>query len=232
MNTKHYLVISGIVGGIIGSLLTTILVSPVTAQRDKFGDIECTSLTVTDAEGREVVRLSRDEHGGWVGVYGMELESKATLGIGKHGGDVRVSGKNGGGQFKVTSTGGIVTLSNSFSLAYDGPEYATAELGIDEFDGHLGGYVYVTRQESVEGAWKTAFDGSAATVSLAKMSAGRYGGIMWVRGVNKESVHSEAQVSATENGGRVEVKGVGLGKAVMGGDGVISTWDRSGSPLK
>ena len=39
MNTKHYLVISGIVGGIIGSLLTALLVSPVTAQRDKFGEI-------------------------------------------------------------------------------------------------------------------------------------------------------------------------------------------------
>ena len=189
-------------------------------------------MTVIDAEGREVVFLSQDEHGGLVSVYGMGLESKATLGIGKHGGDVRVSGKNGSGSFYVTSTGGIVSLSNTFSVAADGPEFATAELGIDEFDGHLGGYVYVTRQESLKDAWKATLDGSVATVSLAKMSAGKYGGIMWVRGVNKKSVHSEAQVSATENGGRVEVKGVGLGKAVMGGNGVISAWDRSGNPLK
>ena len=36
MNTKHYFVISGIIGGVMGSLLTTLLVSPVTAKRDKF----------------------------------------------------------------------------------------------------------------------------------------------------------------------------------------------------
>ena len=40
MNTKYNLVISGIVGGVIGSLFTALLVSPVTAQRDKFGEIE------------------------------------------------------------------------------------------------------------------------------------------------------------------------------------------------
>ena len=51
MNGKRYLVISGIVGGVIGSLLTALLVSPVTAQRDKFGEIECTSLRIVDANG-------------------------------------------------------------------------------------------------------------------------------------------------------------------------------------
>lgn len=61
MNTKHYLVMSGIVGGIIGSLLTTLFVSPVTAQRDNFGDIECTKLTVADAGGtlRAVLGIDR-----------------------------------------------------------------------------------------------------------------------------------------------------------------------------
>lgn len=63
MNTKHYLVISGIVGGVIGSLLTTILVSPVTAQRDKFGEIECTALSVVDEEGNVKVFISGGESG-------------------------------------------------------------------------------------------------------------------------------------------------------------------------
>ena len=51
MNTKHYLVISGIIGGVIGSLLTAMLVSPVTADRDIFGEIECRRLKVVDMNG-------------------------------------------------------------------------------------------------------------------------------------------------------------------------------------
>lgn len=65
MNTKQYLVISGCVGGIIGSLLTTLLVSPVTAQKDKFGVIECAVLRIVDADG----------HLGWCSVW----EIKAAL---------------------------------------------------------------------------------------------------------------------------------------------------------
>ena len=38
-----YQVISGIIRGIVGSIIT--------AQGDKFGDIECTSLRVVDADG-------------------------------------------------------------------------------------------------------------------------------------------------------------------------------------
>lgn len=62
MYKKHYLVISGIIGGVIGSLLTTLLVSPVTAQRDKFGAIECRSLTVVDEAGITRIILTTDFH--------------------------------------------------------------------------------------------------------------------------------------------------------------------------
>ena len=59
MNTKHYLGISGIVGGIIGSLITTLLVSPVTAINDDFGTIiQCSRLEVVDSEGKPRVVLS------------------------------------------------------------------------------------------------------------------------------------------------------------------------------
>ena len=58
MNTKHYLGISGIVGGIIGSLITTLLVSPVTVINDEFGTIRCSMLEVVDSEGKPRVVLS------------------------------------------------------------------------------------------------------------------------------------------------------------------------------
>ena len=60
MNTKHYLVISGIIGGVIGSFLTTLLVSPVTAQKDKFSAIECRSLTIVDESGIARIILTTD----------------------------------------------------------------------------------------------------------------------------------------------------------------------------
>ena len=70
MNTKHYLVISGIVGGVIGSLLTALLVSPVTAQRDNFDTIQCSRLEVVDAEGRLKVVLDGNGHSGYVATFG------------------------------------------------------------------------------------------------------------------------------------------------------------------
>ena len=57
MNAKHYLVISGIIGGVIGSLLTALLVSPVTAQKDKFDTIQCRRLEVVDADGKVEVAI-------------------------------------------------------------------------------------------------------------------------------------------------------------------------------
>ena len=96
MNTKHYLIISSIVGGVIGSLLTALLVSPVTAQRDKFGEIECTSLRVVDAAGKTAALLSVDEDGGSVGAFGKDGKSRASLGVIEHGGFVQVKGKGEG----------------------------------------------------------------------------------------------------------------------------------------
>lgn len=49
-----------------GALLLFIgmMLSPVTAQRDKFGEIECTGLTIFDEAGVARVRLGANEHGG------------------------------------------------------------------------------------------------------------------------------------------------------------------------
>ena len=45
-------------------LFMGMLLSPVTAQRDRFGEIECSKLRVVDADGNTRVVLTTDEHGG------------------------------------------------------------------------------------------------------------------------------------------------------------------------
>ena len=66
-------------------LFIGMLLSPVAAQRDKFGEIECTSLAVVDADGKTVVRLGVGEHGGRVYAYGKAGKSGAALGVDEHG---------------------------------------------------------------------------------------------------------------------------------------------------
>ena len=98
---------------IIGMLFGIGIVSSGTAQRDKFGDIDCRSLRVVDADGKGAVVIGRDgvfvngkggkygvslqidEHGGLVVVSGKDGESGAALQIDEHGGFVGALGKDG-----------------------------------------------------------------------------------------------------------------------------------------
>lgn len=60
MNTKHYLVISGIVGGVVGSLLTTLLVSKLMIGTARFDTIQCHRLEVFGNTLKPVVVMSGD----------------------------------------------------------------------------------------------------------------------------------------------------------------------------
>lgn len=129
MNTKHYLVISGIIGGVIGSLLTAMLVSPVTADRDKFGGVECTSLKVVDAEGSTLVLVSGGERGGIVQVIDKEGHAVVNLNV-EGGGTVvcrRLEVVDGNGKRRASVSnghfGGRVNV-------YDRDEISRAELSV------------------------------------------------------------------------------------------------------
>lgn len=114
MNTKHYLVISGIVGGVIGSMLTSLLVPPVTAQRDKYGEIECRKLTVVDEDGKTMAIIGTGDHGGGrinlldnVGLSTVELNaSQVFMGSVRHEGSIRVYGEGEGDSRAYTSIEG------------------------------------------------------------------------------------------------------------------------------
>ena len=85
----------------IGMLLT--LMSPLTAEKDRFGEIECTKLTVVNAVGTPLVILDAgtiSEHGGLVAVYGKDGYSGAgaSLIISEHGGEAFTMDKYGEGK--------------------------------------------------------------------------------------------------------------------------------------
>ena len=70
MNSKHYLVISGIIGGVIGSLLTALLVTPVTAQWEKFEVVECSKLRIVDEYGTTKIELGSALEDGYLEIRG------------------------------------------------------------------------------------------------------------------------------------------------------------------
>ena len=192
----------------LGMLLT--LMSPLTAQQDKFGEIECTKLTVVDDKGQKVAELGANEYGGRVSVYGNDGESaKAAIVVGKHGGHVGVYGKEGkpGVSVEVAEHGGVVGV-----LGNDGKSMAS--LNIDEHGGAIG----VLGNDGIFGA---------------SLGINEHGGVVGVAGKDRKS---GALLRVSEHGGHVEVRGKGKGAAIMGineyGDVAVSTWDRNGNPLK
>ena len=132
MNTKHCLVISGIIGGVIGSLLTALLVSPVTAQRDKFDEIECTKLTIVDSLGHKYAELGIDSvtkgRGGMFKLYNSPWFRNTSnvvvsIGDGGYGGLIRVYHEDGQRLVEIGKITGKYSTDNSEIKVYhkDGP---------------------------------------------------------------------------------------------------------------
>ena len=85
---KAGLMALGSVFTIIGMLFAIGMLPSVTAQRDKFGEIECTKLTLIDPlTGKITAELRTDVHGGLLYLFGSnENRGMVTLEADKHGG--------------------------------------------------------------------------------------------------------------------------------------------------
>ena len=72
LKVKLVYMVFGEMIAIIGMLFGIGLVSSSTAERDKFGDIECTRLRGVDADGKVPVIIAASDHGGAISVHGND----------------------------------------------------------------------------------------------------------------------------------------------------------------
>ena len=203
---KFFFMVTGAVLGVT-ILFIGMAVSPTTAQRDAFGEITCTSLTVVDQDGNERVRLNAHTNGGGT----ISVLHKVGMCVIK-GNTVGLLAKPDGMRGKTDNA--------SITIDEDGPSIgvstndAEAGMGISED----GGLVVVYGK-----------DGKLK----ASMSANEHGGIVNVCGKNGKGV---ANMKAGKYGGLVSAYGNnGEGRSAMGvnryGSGAVATWDKFGEKL-
>ena len=166
----------GFLFAVIGMLL-----SPVTAQRDKFGEIECTGLKVVDADGETVVMLSGYENGGVVTVYGkVKLDDSEELSDDIKALQRAVSVLNAPRPqvtIGIIKTGGYVDVCGN-----DGESKAT--LGCGEYGG------------------RAAVQGNEGK-SRASLSISEYGGLVSATGKDGKDEKPSAGLGIDEDGGIV-----------------------------
>ena len=222
MNSKHYLVISGIVGGVIGSLLTALLVSPVTAQRDKFGEIECRKLTVVNVEGMPMVELSEELslggiNQGKVVVNSRENDASVELSAcAYYGGEVKLSGQNGTAAVRLYADryGGNLSLKDK-----NGDEGVSMSAAADDANVVVGREIVLFYNKQDDAPLRAA----------VKLSADEYGGSVVIRDVEGKSW---TELGTDEHGGSVIVWGKDqISRATLGvGEhgGRVNAFDKDG----
>lgn len=126
MNAKERLY--AVIGGCVGAVLTMVVCSffPLGAQSqgDSFGDITCTGLTVVNADGAPMVKLSSTFAGGVVEVYdtisyGKDDTSAVKLFGGLLGGGVSVNDRDSKWAVAIGADayGGVVNVWGEDGLA-------------------------------------------------------------------------------------------------------------------
>lgn len=221
MNTKQQ-VISGIIGGIVGSLITALVVSSGTAQREKFGDIEVSSLRIVDAAGKSYVLLGMDEDGGNIAVNDEDGKTRIILstdtGAGWKDENIRVRIVGDDLRSSVSVQGGS---GDNFR------ETAEASLGI-RTDIDLEGEKVVRKQR----AYAYAYSPNRGT---AELSSDEHGGTVRVDGKNSKGNTNGVWlgINQAQSGGVVEVYGLGDNKSVarlgiIEDGGLVSVYNKDG----
>ena len=216
---KAGLMALGSVFTIIGMMFAIGMLPSVTAQRDKFGDIECTKLTLVDSlTGKTTAKLETDEHGGLLYLFG----SKQNRGAAK-----LVVDKNGGRLFMFSNENkGSTHISAALLTSEDG----TGSFGVHHKNGgktfmsatENGGYVsiYGSNPKKLLASIGVTDDGESGLISVYRYDRGMKTGA--------------AQLTANKNGGRLDVFGKAddTSRAAVSineyGNGVVSTWDKNG----
>ena len=124
-----YIALGGVLM-LIGMIASNVFLPSLFAQRDKFGEIECTSLRVVDARGKTQVRLIASEHHAPIAVFNKNGELCVGIGTDVQGGAVILYDKDYNKGDKSTASlfinehGGVVHIK--------GKRDASAQLNIDE----------------------------------------------------------------------------------------------------
>ena len=191
-----YMGFGGIIA-IIGMLFGIGMVSSSTAQKDKFGEIECSSLRVVDEDGITRVILSTDDRAGY-----DDENIRVSIDGDAYDGSVRVYGEAGSkfGSAKAVlgisrvgiSEGNVITEKTrqaGYVGAYGDNRAGSAELSINKH----GGMVDVRGKDPI------------TTGAFIGINQNENGGVVEVYGMGDGK--SEARLGISENGGGIDVFG-------------------------
>lgn len=157
--------------------------------KDVFGEIKCTGLTVLSPNGREAIRLTVDDLGGLVGIFGKDGLLAAGMGLDKDGGRVEVFAKDekprafldvdefGGmiaavGNHNKQSVGMYITEQGGL-VKLNGKDGSKINLNFNEYGGHVGvighgGSVGILGKDMPKVLMRAGEDGSQINVMSIK----------------------------------------------------------------
>ena len=133
MHKLRYMALGGLLM-FIGMLTASVLMPNLVAQRNRFGDIECTSLRVVDKDGMSRVEIGITSDGEDASIFVMDKKGVPQAYISveeRRGGRIRVSNKLGekSASLDVGLFGGRVGVR--------GKDMEGAKLGVDEHGGYF-----------------------------------------------------------------------------------------------
>lgn len=185
-NRFGYMVFGGVI--VVLALIVTSYGSRLSAQKDAFGEITCTGLTVLHPDGRLAVRLTADDLGGLIGVLGKDGVLASAMGSDRNGGRVEVFGKDekSKASLVVDELGGMVAVVGN-----------NENHSIGVYVAELGGVVEMNGEDK----------------SMIALSFNEYGGHVGVIGhggligILGKDMSPKAVIGAGDYGGRINVMG-------------------------